>query len=162
MFCPNCGTSLPEESAFCPNCGFSLMKGTVPPTQPWQPNAPQNVPPPYGYNLPVKSELLAVILGFFIPGAGHIYLGKLVRGLIFMIAYFSLSVISVWVVWNQIGGLVSTSDPNEIMNALSGSIGLIMAVSIATFIIWIVQIVDVYMLTKKYNEGLQRTGQAPW
>lgn len=162
MFCPNCGTSLPEESAFCPNCGFDLKKGTAPPAQPWQPNVQQNAPPPYGYHLPVKSELVAAILGFFIPGAGHIYVGKIVRGLIFMIAYFSLSIIGFWVIWNQVGGLVSTSDPNEVMNALSGSMGLIMAVSVITFIIWLVQLIDVVMLTKKYNEGLQRTGQAPW
>ncbi len=162
MFCPNCGTSLPEDSAFCPNCGYDMGKKTTAPAQPWQPNPQAYAPPPYGYNLPLKSELIAVILGFFIPGAGHLYLGRFVRGLIFMVSYFALSAISVWFVFSQIGDITATSDPEVIMSALSGSLWLIIAFSIVTFVIWIVQLVDVYLLTQKYNEGLRRTGQAPW
>lgn len=162
MYCPNCGTNLPEGIQFCMNCGYDINKGTTSSAQPWQPNVPQRPPSPYGYSLPTKSELVAIILAIIVPGAGHLYIGKLVRGLVIMIAYFSISILSAVWIFNQIGNLTNMSDPDAIMNALGSSIGLISILSIATFIIWIFQLIDVYSLTKKYNEGLQRTGQAPW
>ena len=29
MFCPNCGTKLPDEAAFCANCGEKLQAAPV-------------------------------------------------------------------------------------------------------------------------------------
>ncbi|MBR0311016.1 MAG: zinc-ribbon domain-containing protein, partial [Oscillospiraceae bacterium] len=34
MFCPNCGTQLPDDSAFCENCGVRLGGAAPQPQQP--------------------------------------------------------------------------------------------------------------------------------
>ncbi|MGN0446335.1 MAG: zinc-ribbon domain-containing protein [Acutalibacteraceae bacterium] len=42
MFCPNCGTQLPDGSRFCPSCGFSLTGDT--PADPSHPKPPVQAP----------------------------------------------------------------------------------------------------------------------
>ena len=34
MFCPNCGTSLPDGTKFCPNCGANLAQPEQPQVEP--------------------------------------------------------------------------------------------------------------------------------
>lgn len=41
MFCPNCGTQLPENSSFCPNCGTRFAAAQQPQYQPPQQQYPQ-------------------------------------------------------------------------------------------------------------------------
>lgn len=50
MFCPNCGTQLPDGTRFCPNCGFTIEQPAeqaqpVEPVQAAQPVQPTAVPP---------------------------------------------------------------------------------------------------------------------
>ncbi len=42
MFCPNCGTQLPDGSRFCPSCGFSLTGDA--PADPSHPKPPVQAP----------------------------------------------------------------------------------------------------------------------
>ena len=37
MFCPNCGTNLPDGTKFCPNCGANLAQPEQPQVEPEQP-----------------------------------------------------------------------------------------------------------------------------
>ncbi len=50
MFCPNCGTQIPDNSVFCKNCGTRVgaVQSVTPPVQPVvpQPASPQPVTPP--------------------------------------------------------------------------------------------------------------------
>ena len=47
MFCPNCGTRVPDGAAFCPNCGTHLSVGApFGPSQPDTPTQPQQGPSP--------------------------------------------------------------------------------------------------------------------
>ncbi|MBI0583255.1 MAG: TM2 domain-containing protein [Methanomassiliicoccus sp.] len=154
MYCPNCGTELPDNSAFCANCGANLTSGGAAPVYPAQ---------PYQYSaLPLKSELISILLAFFIPGAGHLYLGKWVRGIIFLVSYFGLNIVSGVLLFNAIGNLANASDPNFILNISNDLLVMISVISVVTFIIWIINLVDAYLLTKKYNDALRQTGKAPW
>jgi len=158
MYCPNCGTQLPDDSKFCTNCGARFGQGAQAPSAP--PQYPYAAPQPY-VALPLKSEILALILAFFIPGAGHIYAGKIARGVVILVIYFSLTVLSTLWVFTLIPGF-ATDDPMAVMDALGGSLALIVILSLVTFIIWIAQLIDAYNQVKTYNDALRQTGQAPW
>ena len=47
MFCPNCGTQLPDEANFCGTCGTRLNVQPAPQTVPEEPMAPQQEYIPY-------------------------------------------------------------------------------------------------------------------
>ena len=155
MFCPNCGTSLSDTAEFCSNCGYNTKSGQAPPAKSYG----QPYSQPY-YQTAMKSEVLSIILAFIIPGAGHLYLGRLKRGLIILVAYFGLAVISMGVLFNVFPGLF-VADPADIVFD-TGSLTVLAILSIISLVIWIVQLIDAYNLTKQYNESVRRTGQAPW
>jgi hypothetical protein len=87
MFCPNCGTQLPDEAAFCGNCGTRINNQPAP--QPYQaqpaPMNPDQMYPPYGEQVqpaPKKNRLplllgliggivvVALLLVFLLGGSG--------------------------------------------------------------------------------------------
>lgn len=162
MFCPKCGTDLTEGSVFCHKCGYDLNKGPRLNEQPWQPNVAKYSPHPYNYSPLRKSELVTIILGVILPGAGHLYIGKLARGLMILTAFLSIRVI--YVLWwlPLIGGLLGASQTEELMSIIISNLGKLSILIIVDLIIWVSQLIDVYSLTNKYNEELRLTGQPPW
>ena len=70
--CEKCGFEILPEAKFCPNCGNAIVKKT---------NS--------------KNMLVTVILSFFIPGFGQIYLGLTKKGLIFLISYIISAILIV-------------------------------------------------------------------
>jgi len=106
------------------------------------------------------AAVLALILGILgLWGVGHIYVGKIGRGLALLI----LGIILEWVFGFLIffGAIFG--------GYYYGARGLV-AVSLTGVVIWIIltlaifiwQIYDAYRLAKYYNEYVQRYGRAPW
>lgn len=98
MYCPNCGAKVDANDAFCFECGFRLNSGARAPPAP----GPE---PAYSAPEPVRKDVsvaLAVILSIIIPGIGHMYLGKIEKGLAILIAsavflyLFALVSIIIW------------------------------------------------------------------
>ncbi|MFX1519633.1 MAG: zinc-ribbon domain-containing protein [Promethearchaeota archaeon] len=141
IYCSKCGAMNTTESNFCVSCGASLAppKEAIPPPSPPPPTAPPPPPPPPTdtafYPAPTqmtdaqlmtvrKNEALSVILTIVLAGLGHLYLGKIKRGLLFLIITIILITIGAFLLF------------------------------IPTIIWYLYCIYDSYNLTKRYNEAL--------
>lgn len=144
MVCPNCGRTVTDESmGFCPACGHSFVQQ---PNQPY----PQYGPRPYGPSTySKKNGAVAIILSFFIPGLGQIYVGKIKRGVAYILTAVLLSVIS--------SALTIGIDYNDIQAVndfiLSPSFIVLVLISLG---FWLFSMYDAYRLTTKYNEASMR------
>ncbi len=134
--CPNCGKDLPNEARFCDACGSNLAGGPKQ-NQPSYPPQPPYYGNPYYISLPVKSDAVAIILAFLLPGLGHIYIGRVSEGILYMVLSFIITIAALIFFW------------------------LIIPLVIP-FIFWIWQIIDVNNKTNQYNSILTQTGRAPW
>ncbi len=77
MFCHNCGAEIDINALLCPKCGVEQKVG---------------VPIAAGE----KSAFIAAILSFLLAGVGEIYVGKMRRGIVILLAALLLS-------WTMIG-----------------------------------------------------------
>lgn len=141
VYCSKCGAMNTTDSNFCSSCGASLAppKEVIPPPPPPATTAPPpppppttTVPPPYQTQMTDaqlmtvrKNEAISVILTIILAGLGHLYLGKIKRGLVFLI----ITIIVGWI----IGAML---------------------LFIPTIIWYLYAIYDCYNLTKQYNETL--------
>jgi len=159
MFCSNCGMEIEEGIKFCSYCGASLdafQKGAKQSVE-YQPKAqqPSHSGPyqqstvyyqtPQAY-LPHKSEVVALILSWFVfPGLGHIYAGKIGRGLGFLFGLMGggivVGVSAMWIIWYAFPLLI------------------VLIVGLVVIQIWC--LVDSYQTAGKYNKFVARTGRAP-
>ncbi|MBI0583254.1 MAG: TM2 domain-containing protein [Methanomassiliicoccus sp.] len=156
MYCPNCGKDSVAGSKFCESCGTVLPteqnaqaagqqynNQTPPPQQQAPPYGQPQYGQPYGQPMyapiPLKSAGLAAVLAFLWAGLGHIYLGLITKGILYMILYIVLWVVSFFLIFFTFG------------------ISLIIP-----FIFWIWQVYDAYKLANQYNSTVQQTGRAPW
>jgi len=113
-----------------------------------------------------KSEgitmVLSIIVGLMgIMGVGHIYLGKVRRGIIILIiGIVSWSAFFVpFVILGVIGELEEEpSDPAIIF----GMIGGFVVVGIGVFVLFIWQVLDSRKLCREYNESLVKNESPPW
>ncbi len=149
--CAYCGQEIPAESQFCRYCGAQVGGA---------PNQPAQGPPQYQqyqpvYAIPPKNTGVAVILAligglFGFMGIGHLYIGKIGKGIALLILGFVLFAVSIAVVF---------------LAFITISPGLWILIFLP-WIIWLIlliyQTVDAYNLSNKYNAELQRTGRAPW
>ncbi len=141
MFCPNCGKDSPPGAKFCEICGNAM-----PSDQTYQ------APPAYGSQpfgqpmyapIPLKNAGIAAVLAFLWAGLGHIYLGQIGKGIMFMLVYIILWVIGFLTFF----GLI---------------IGFLTFFGLLPFIFWIWQLYDAYTKANEYNASVQQTGRAPW
>ena len=80
--------------------------------------------------------VLTIVLGIIgLGGIGHLYLGKIIKGIVLCIVGIILLIITI----------------------LTSGIGLIVLIPYA---IWVVY--DSYKLCKRYNNDLEQTGRPPW
>ena len=154
-FCSNCGKTLDlnHENKKCSNCGFDLQQQT---------GAKDNrsIVDQLPYKSPGTAALIAFIGGIFgLQGIGHIYVGKVGRGigiLISGIVIFALLVITVVSMQSLL-----ILDPNESSIGI-GVILLMIILGVAYFVLWIWQIFNARKLAKKFNESVRTTGIEPW
>ncbi|NLI74463.1 MAG: zinc ribbon domain-containing protein [Euryarchaeota archaeon] len=160
MFCPNCGTRISDNAKFCGNCGYNVSMRQDPYVRPQTPceSVPQYGQPYMGVIM--KSEVLSLILGILIPGSGHLYIGRLTRGLIILVTYFGISFIGIIL---MLSAFSYTYPSDMTYPALEVSLIFpLIILSMILLVIWIAQLIDVYNLTKQYNDTVRRTGQPPW
>ena len=137
-FCTNCGQSLKPEAKFCGKCGTGNL-----PTQDKSPvDTKQNVGsgntlqrPPEWKSMGV-TMVLTIVLGWFgLGGIGHLYLGKIIKGIVLCVVGIILLIITIFTM----------------------GIGIIVLIPFALFVIY-----DSYRLCKRYNNDLEQTGRPPW
>lgn len=157
MNCPSCGRESAPGAKFCENCGTPLLgeQNYQASGQQYAQAQPQYGPPPqygpqpyaqqpYGqqpYGQPMyqmaqmKNAGIAAVLAFLIAGLGHIYLGLITTGIMYIILMV--------VLW--------------ILGIFTFGIGFIIYI-----VFWLWQIYDAYNKANQYNAALQQTGRAPW
>jgi hypothetical protein len=97
-FCTKCGQSNQQDARFCNSCGAGMfgpaMAATAPSaTKPTVVSAPRRADPPTVLPRPqvivvqggIKSSGLAAVLSFFWCGLGHIYVGRIGKGIALML-----------------------------------------------------------------------------
>ncbi|MDR3205817.1 MAG: zinc ribbon domain-containing protein [Candidatus Methanoplasma sp.] len=153
MYCIRCGKEIDDGVQFCPGCGGPTSGNARPP-----PYGGNYQAPPYGYQLPLKNTGVAVILAFLFTGLGHLYIGKIKRGIAVLIGGILLPSISLVLFLPFLivdsGG---ATDP-----AIGAFLALLIVVGLIDVIYWIWNIVDAYNLAKEYNDVLRNTGNPPW
>ena len=145
-FCDNCGHELRPTAKFCGSCGNQTTEIETPSQDTnrsyAEPSPKQNVNTGKVLQRPIEWKsmgvtiVLTVVLGIFgFGGIGHLYLGKIIKGIVILIVGIILLVITIFTM----------------------GIGLI---ALIPYAIWVVY--DSYKLCKRYNDDLEQTGRPPW
>ena len=144
-FCPNCGKEVRPDAAFCASCGYNLKPAATPSTPPAaKPSMPLE------HKSPGVAAVLALVLGFFgLMGVGHIYVGRLARGIVLLIVGIILAALTFGSLFL---GFVTLG---------LGWVGTIIF-GIILLILWIWHTFDAYSLAKQFNRAVEETGKAPW
>ena len=145
-FCDNCGHTLRLGAKFCGKCGNQTLEQETP-SQDTKRSYAEEPPkqkvnsgkvlqrPPEWKSMGV-TMVLTVVLGIVgLGGIGHLYLGKIIKGIVLCIVGIILLVVTFMTVF----------------------IALIVLIPFALFVIY-----DAYRLCKRYNNELEQTGRPPW
>ncbi len=142
--CPNCGKGVFVNTRFYPACG-AAQSPRFAATAPMPPSSAI-----VQYKSPGVAVVLSLILGVVgLMGIGHLYVGKLSKGLSLLIVGIILGILT----WGSfITGFVTFG----LGFLASASFGLML------FALWFWQMWDTYVLAKVFNRRVQETGLAPW
>jgi hypothetical protein len=143
-FCRNCGAEYIEGTKFCQKCGSALQPVAVAP-------APIAA---VGRKEAGIAALIGAIGGLLLFGLGHFYVGKIGRGLAFLLVGIILKIA---LVVFYFGGVMVF-----LFGGSSAAIVMLILVAILNLGVWIWQIYDPYALAKTYNAEVERTGKSPW
>jgi hypothetical protein len=159
MYCPRCGTQNAHGSSFCISCGASIAQAPPPAYPCTTPYGPH----PYGaIDYRRKSEGVALLFAFLLPGAGHIYAGKMVKGIAILLPFF-VGTITTFLIWAPVfSSIDNTTDPS--FGTMPGTELIVFTaiVAIVLLVIWIYQFIDAYYVIKRFNNELMATGHEPW
>jgi TM2 domain-containing membrane protein YozV len=109
---------------------------------------------------PGVAALLAILVGLFgLWGIGHVYLGRIRRGLLLLALGIVLNALSVG--GFLLGILLFGRDSGSGL-FLSLGLGASIFLGIVTLALWVWQTYDAYRLAKKFNAYVQEHGKAPW
>lgn len=119
--------------------------------------------PPNINRIVYKSSGTAALIAFIgaifgLPGIGHIYVGRIGRGLLILFSGLFLYILS-WLTFlgGLFGGAIGRSVP--VMQAGVG-LGIVLILMYFGLLIW--QVFNARSLAKKFNEQIQQTGIEPW
>jgi hypothetical protein len=145
-FCPNCGREVRPEAAFCPSCGYNLKSAALVPPPAASAAKPST---PLKHKSPGIAAVLALVPGLFgLMGIGHIYVGRVKRGI-------SLLVVGII--------LAALSYGSILLGLVAYELGVAAIVfGIILLILWIWQILNAYSLAKQFNKAVEETGKEPW
>ena len=135
-------------------------------------------PKPSEYKSESATLVLSIVVGLFgIMGVGHLYIGKIRRGIIIMVIGFSLwTVVIIPFLFLGIGDELEQSITEDIeflqysdnlpqkdtTVVLIGFMIAAVAVSIGYLVLFIWQILDSRKLCKRYNQYLEQEGKPLW
>ena len=147
-FCKHCGQELPSDDIdMCPHCGEELDYSQKPESVK-EVRVIQTVP----HKSPGTAALIAFIGGIFgFMGIGHIYVGRVGRGIAILLGGFMLYIL-VWITLfgTLFGGAFSAARNDLSFLQIGGMISSIMALSLFGLFVW--QILDAKSSAKKYNK----------
>lgn len=129
---------MPDEASFCMNCG-------TPANSPGEGQTYDQTSRAIVYNR--KDPAIAAILSFLITGIGHLYIGKIGKGLLLLFAVIIITPFSLI--------------PFVATGGVSGA-PLVIVAMLIVFVIWIYAIYSAYEDAKEYNRLLESTGRPPW
>ena len=172
--CVNCGREISDTDMFCPYCGArqpspSTIQNT--PMLQSQPSPTVSGPPYPQYTLIEQGKdegiaaILALVGGIFgIWGLGHLYVGKIGRGiallLLGLVLHGSFLLFGLLAVVAKPVGVLPPASGHATMITFS-FIGIILwSVLVVIGFVW--QVFDAYNLAKKYNQYLRTYQRAPW
>lgn len=156
VFCTNCGQELPSgvNVKYCPNCGKLVNENNIEDFgtktkkddedksksfPPQQPSVVTQLP----YKSPGTAALIAFIGGIFgLPGIGHIYIGKLGKGI-------GILILGLFLYAMMIGSIF-------------GFPPMALIFGIAYLIMFIWQIFSARGQARQFNELVKETRKEPW
>lgn len=147
-FCSHCGQPLAEAANFCSSCGTRVSQAQ----QQAPPGAPVRVAAPAAPKRMVLVVLLAIVPALFgVYGIGHLYVGRVGRGLVILLGQWLVAVIAVALL---VAGFLSPATSTLIALAF-----LFFAASLA-LMLW--QIFDAVSLARRWNRHVAQMGERPW
>ena len=131
-FCGSCGNPITETAT--PIQDTNQYHAEPPPKQ--NVNSGKVLQRPPEWKSMGVTMVLTVVLGIIgLGGIGHLYLGKIIKGIVLCIVGIILLAVTIFTVF----------------------MGLVILIPFALFVIY-----DAYRLCKLYNNDLEQTGRPPW
>jgi TM2 domain-containing membrane protein YozV len=121
-YCVNCGAKIDYKAEICIKCGVR------------QPMSQESI---VAYKIGRKNPTLAAVLSVLIIGLGHVYVGKILRGI--GMFFFSLIIAFVFAISFGEGGLW-----------------------VIAVVLWVFSGYDAHAQAKRYNLLYERNGVPPW
>jgi hypothetical protein len=155
-FCSNCGKTLDlnKEIKKCSKCGndFQQQVRSI-----YNKSIVDQLP----YKSPGTAALIAFIGGIFaFLGLGHIFVGKIGRGVGLLISGIIIYVLLIIMIISFPSFLILASDESSLG---IGIILMVFVLGITYFVLWIWQLFNARKLAKKFNESVRTTGgKEPW
>ncbi len=134
-FCPKCGAQIGKENAFCSNCGAKLVTKVAP--------VVTQAAPTVGRKSEGIAVMLAILIGFIgFYGMGHLYVGRIRRGIAILLIDWAISIIGI------------------VFVVILLPLGILFLLGSFALFIW--QIFDAHGLARQWNRTVDDTGEAPW
>ena len=160
-YCSNCGEILEnlnyEEIKKCPKCGIDLLQTAYTASK-------TSIVDQLPYKSPGTAALIAFIGGIFgLLGIGHIYVGKVGKGIGILIAGITIAALFfITIMMGIMGPILGMGplmmiDPNQMPLII-----LPFILGISYLVLWIWQIFNAKKLARKFNELVRTMGKELW